>query len=119
MQNLIEKYQDRLPKSYLEFMSANKRFSGYLNDEMGYVDIWDKTILHEVFESICEQFEGMGRDWFPIGSNGGGETICIRLTSSLKELYFIPAISISDQHADLYCGSFSQIYEAILKHSGQ
>lgn len=117
MEKLIEKYKDRLPESYLEFILENKRFCGDLGEEFGYVDIWEIGFLTSVFDTICNAFDSMGRDWFPIGSNGGDETICINLISPAKELFYIPGISISDEDATLYCSSPSKLFNAIKQHS--
>jgi hypothetical protein len=117
MKNLLEKYKDKLPESYLEFMSENKRFYGDLGEEFGYVDIWEIGFLTSVFDTICNAFDSMGRDWFPIGSDGGDEIICIKLVSPDKELFCIPGISISDEDAAFYCDNFSKLYNAIKQHS--
>jgi hypothetical protein len=122
MENLIEKYKDRLPrlpKSYLDFITKNKRFYGDIGHDLGYVDVWDISILNNVFDSICGSFDSMGKDWFPIGSNGGGETMCIRLSSPSKELFYIPAISTSDEHAEFFCKDFSVLYNAIKQYSSE
>lgn len=111
MENLI----DKLPKAYLEFVSENKRFYGDLGKEFGYVDIWETGFLTSVFDMICSAFDSMGKDWFPIGSDGGDEIICIKLASPAKELFYIPGISISDEDATFYCSDFSKLYNAI-KH---
>ena len=89
MENVIEKYKDKLPKSYLSFISKNKRICGYIDGEYGYVDLWDAHELQEVWISLEIQ-DNLDGDWFPIGSNGGGEMIVINLASSDKELFFIP-----------------------------
>lgn len=117
MDNLIENYKDRLPESYLKFIHENKRICTYLDDELGYVDIWDTDLLNKLFYLVCENHDSLGKDWFPIGSDGGGENICIKLTSSAKELFYIPAISTSDEDAMFYCDNFSKLYDAIKLNS--
>jgi hypothetical protein len=116
MENLIEKYKDRLPVSYLEFISKNQKFEGDLGDEYGYVVLWDIKMLSQIYDSICKNHDNIGKDYFPIGSNGGGENICIKLTSLTKELFFIDAISISDECAIPFCESFDKLYTAINRH---
>jgi len=117
MEKLLEMYKDKLPESYLEFMSKNKRFYGYLGEELGYIDIWEIDFLNSVFDSICNSFESMGKDWFPIGSNGSDDKLYIKLTSPTKELFYISGISTSDADATFYCSDFSKIYDAIKLHS--
>ena len=116
MENLIERYKDRLPESYLKFISENRRFSGYLDDEFGSVSLWDLNFLNQVFDVICEYHDNIGKDYFPIGSDGGGDNICIKLTSPTKELFFIESISISDEYARFYCDNFEKLYSAVKQH---
>jgi hypothetical protein len=117
MENLIDKYKDRLPDSYLEFISKNQEFEGDLGDELGYVVLWDVNLLSQIFELICEHHDNIGRDYFPIGSDGGGENICIKLTASSKELFYIHSISTSDKDAIFFCDSFDKLYNAVEKFS--
>ena len=114
MENLIEKYKDRLPESYLKFISENKKFSGYLDDEFGNVMLWDIQELNDAWRDLGIG-ENLGTGWFPIGSNGGGEMIVIELASSAKELFYIPFIPLSEECADFYCEDFSTLYDAIKK----
>lgn len=116
MENLIAKYKAKLPDSYLSFIARNERFTDYLGEEFGYVDIWDFDILNETFDLACENHDNLGKDYFPIGSDGGGETICIDLASGTGKLFFIEAISISDENAVYFCDSFDKLYNAIKQH---
>ena len=116
MDYLIEKYKNRLPKSYLIFISENKRFYGYLDDKHGYIALWDINELQESWSALEIQ-DNLGENWFPIGSNGGGEMIVINLASSDKELCFIPYIGMKEENADYYCDDFSELYEAITRNT--
>ena len=80
MENLIEKYKDRLPKTYLDFLSKNQSFEGDLKEGLGYVVLWDVKDLHEAWEGYKFQ-DSLGDELFPIGSNGGGEIIAIKIKS--------------------------------------
>ena len=112
MEDIIEKYRDRLPESYLKFILENKRFYRYLDAEYGYIDLWDINELHECWSTLKIQNK-LGENWFPIGSDGGGEMIVINLASSEKELCFIPFIEMKEESADYYCDDFSKLYELI------
>ena len=115
MDNLIEKYKDRLPKSYLDFIRKNKRFEGYLGENLGYVALWDIKELHESWEGYnIDEF--LTERWFPIGSNLGGELIVIDTTLPTKGLFYIPFITMSDSDAINYCNDFSILYDAIKQH---
>ena len=100
----------------MEFMWKNNRFCGNLGEEFGDVEIWELSLLTSLFDLICTSFDSMGKAWFPIGSDDGDEIICIKLTSSAKELFYIPRISISDKDAIPYCSAFSKVYDAIKLH---
>jgi hypothetical protein len=69
MKNLIDKYKDKLPESYLEFITKNENFFGYIDDEFGYVHLWDISELHEAWETLGIR-DRLDNTWFPIGSNG-------------------------------------------------
>jgi hypothetical protein len=112
MDNLIDNYKDKLPESYLKFISKNKGFSGYIDNDFGYVMLWDIQEINDAWRELnIEDYLGTG--WFPIGSNGGGEIIVIELASSAKELFYIPFIPLSEEHADFCCEDFSTLYDAI------
>ena len=115
MENLIEKYRDKLPESYLDFISKNKRFVGDLGDELGYGAIWDLKELHDSWDGYHFN-EFLSKKWFPVGSNLGGEIIAIDTTSPEKELFYLPFITMGDKDAELYCANFSVLYDAIKKH---
>jgi hypothetical protein len=115
MENLIEKYKNRLPNSYLEFISKNQEFEGPLGEEFGYVNLWDVGALHEAWEGYKFQ-DNLSDQWFPIGSNRGGEIIVIDLSSDEKELFYIPFITQSELDADYYCDDFSELYDAVKQY---
>ena len=112
MENLIEKYKDNLPKPYLDFLVRNKSFEGDLGNEFGYVHLWDVKELKESWIGYKFQ-EYLGDEWFPIGSNLGGEIIAIKISSPNKELFYIPFIPMSSKYAKLYCDDFSRLYNSI------
>jgi hypothetical protein len=113
MENLIEKYKNRLPNSYLEFISKNQEFEGPLGEEFGYVNLWDVGALHEAWEGYKFQ-DNLSDQWFPIGSNRGGEIIVIDLSSDEKELFYIPFITQSELDADYY-GDDLRVYDIMCK----
>jgi hypothetical protein len=111
MENIFEQYKDKLPKSYLEFLSEMGSFEGFTdNIELGYIALWTTEELND-FRKTSEEF--LGGDWFPVGSNGGGEMIVIKLDSLTKELFYIPFIPMSEEYAESFCDDFSIIYDAI------
>ncbi|MBC7878597.1 MAG: SMI1/KNR4 family protein [Anaerolineales bacterium] len=112
MNNLIEKYKDQLPELYLDFLRNEDGFSGYLDDELGYVSLWNLSELVDSWNGY-EVIKDLGEDWFPIGSNGGGEMIAIKLSSENAELFFIPFIGWSGDEDWFYCDDFSILYNAI------
>ena len=112
MENLIEKYKDRLPKAYLDFLSKNQFFEGDLKEEFGYVALWDFKGLHEAWEGYGFQ-DRLGGDWFPIGSNLGDEIIAIKIKSPTQGLFYIPFIPMSAEYANPYCDDFAELYNAI------
>lgn len=87
MEDIIEKYKDRLPVSYLEFISKDQEFEEYLGDKFGYVNLWNLGALHKAWEGYKFR-ENLDENWFPIGSNRGGEIIVMDLSSDTNE-YFI------------------------------
>jgi len=112
MKSLIEKYKDNLPEAYLDFISRNESFQGDLGNDFGYVRLWNIKELQESWEGYKFQ-ENLGDEWFPIGSNLGGEIIAIKTSSLTKEIFYIPFIPMSDKHAKPYCDSFSKLYDVI------
>jgi hypothetical protein len=113
MSIVIERYKERLPKSYLEFISKEQRFFGIVGGDFNcYVDIRDAKQIDELWNGY-EFPEFLDNDWFPIGSDGGGEMIAIKLTSDEQELYFLPFIGMSSEEPVYFCESFSSLYEAI------
>ena len=117
MSSILRKFKDRLPQSYCQFISENKRFCGFLDDEWGYVDLWDIHDLADAWNTLEIQSH-LGESWFPIGSNGGGEMIVIKLSSPSKKLFNIPFLTQSEKDAELYCHDFSRLYDAISRHAG-
>ncbi|MEP7134319.1 MAG: SMI1/KNR4 family protein [Chloroflexota bacterium] len=116
MENLIEKYKDKLPASYLEFISTSQRFYGYIGNEFGYVDLWEIDFLSQVFDVICKYHDNLGKDYFPIGSDGGGNNIVIKLTSPKKELFLIESISTSDEYAIFFCDNFEKLFDSVMQY---
>lgn len=116
MENLIEKYKDKLPDSYLDFIAKNERFYSYIGEEFGYVDLWEIDFLSQIFDTICENHDNLGKDYFPIGSDGGGNTLVIKMTSPTKGLFFIESISLSDENAIFYCDNFEKLHDAIKQY---
>jgi hypothetical protein len=112
MENLIEKYKDRLPKTYLDFLSKNQSFEGNLKEEFGYVALWDTKALHEAWGGYKFQ-DFLGDEWFPIGSNGGGEIIAIKINSLIQGLFYIPFIPMLAEYATPYCDDFAKLYNTI------
>ncbi len=112
MENLVEKYKNRLPETYLDFLSKNQSFEGDSGEELGYVAIWDLKYLHEAWDGYKFQ-DYFGDEWFPIGSNLGGEIIAIKIKSPNQGLFYIPFIPMSDEYANPYCDNFTKLYNAI------
>jgi hypothetical protein len=111
MENIVEKYKDILPESYLEFLSEFGSFEGVTDrEELGYISLWSIEDLDGSQKSV-EEF--LGTNWFQIGSDGGGEMIVIKLDSSTKELFYIPFIPMSEEYVKAFCDDFSIIYDAI------
>ena len=115
MENLIEKYKDKLPESYLDFISKNKKFEGDLGEGCGYGVIWDLKELYDSWEGYRFD-EFLSKRWFPVGSNLGGEIIAIDTTSPNKELFYIPFITMADKDAEPYCESFAVLYDVIKQY---
>jgi hypothetical protein len=99
----------------LEFISKNQEFEGPLGEEFGYVNLWDVGALHEAWEGYKFQ-DNLSDQWFPIGSNRGGEIIVIDLSSDEKELFYIPFITQSELDADYYGDDFSELYDAVKQY---
>ena len=112
MENLIEKYKDKLPESYLDFIDKHNGFNGDLGDELGYVILWDRKELHESWYGYNFD-EFLGEKWFPIGSNGSDELIVINISSIKQALFSTPFIPMSDEEAIEYCDNFSLLFDAI------
>jgi hypothetical protein len=113
MSEVIEKYKNKLPKSYLDFISKEKRFFGVLGGDFDcYIDVWDESQMDEMWNGY-KFSECLDDIWFPIGSNGGGEMIAIRLTAEKRELFFLPFIGMSREEPIYFCESFSSLYEAM------
>ena len=111
MENIVDKYRNKLPDSYLKFLSEFGSFEGFTdNEELGYISLWT---IQELNDAIKNSEEFLGINWFPIGSNGGGEMIVIKINSANKEVFYIPFIPMSEDYAEFLCDDFSVMYDAI------
>ena len=105
-----------LPSSYVEFIESHNGWEGELGEEIGYVVLWDRETIQERWDSY-EMAQYLSERWFPSGSNGGGEMLCLDLRSGTDSVFWIPYIGMSDEEAVLRYDSFADLAAVILKNA--
>jgi hypothetical protein len=117
MSDLFNEYSARLPSSYRRFIELQDGWEGDLGDELGYLRLWSRTAIQENYDGY-EMSECLSDRWFPIGTNGGGEILCLDLSDGDDQVYWIPFLGMSDEDALLRYDSFIDIAAAIQKKLG-
>lgn len=106
------RFRTRLPPAYVRFMESHDGWEGDMGDRLGYAALWNPALIDEYW-SDCEMEQYLSDNWFPFGSNGGGEMFCFDLHSGSDAVYYIPFIGMADEEAMLHCESFSEMIAQI------
>ena len=112
MPNRYAEKKSTLPTTYVEFIETCNGWEGDLGQEIGYVVLWDKDTIQERWDAYEMQLN-LEDNWFPFGSDGGGEMLCFDLDSNGDTVYQIPYIGMSCEEAVLRCKSFGDIVRII------
>lgn len=112
MTDIYTERRAQLPDSYIAFIDHHNGWEGDLGEDLGYVILWKRELIQENYDGY-EMARYMSRRWFPIGSNGGGEMLCIDTSSNTDQVFWLPFIGMSDEEALLRYNSFADVVAAI------
>jgi hypothetical protein len=104
----------KLPPSYIDFIESHNGWEGDLDDELGYIVIWNRETVQERWDAY-EMAHYLSDRWFPFGSDGGDEMLCFDLHSGSDRVYRIPYIGMAEEEAMLRYDSFQDVAAAIDK----
>jgi hypothetical protein len=113
---MADKYTDSrsaLPPSYVHFIESYNGWEGDLGDDLWYVVLWDRESIQDHWESY-QMAEFLGEQWFPFGSDGGGEMLCFAMPSDSDRVFYLPFIGMSAERAVPRYESFADVATAIL-----
>ncbi len=97
-------------------MRSETPFEGDLGDDIGYVRIWSPSEVDESYERY-EMAESLSSEWFPVGTNMGGEMIAINVGAQDSALYLLPFLGMSDEIPILRCQSYEELIAAVRAHA--
>jgi hypothetical protein len=98
----------------VEFIETHNGWEGDLDDELGYVVIWNRETIQERWDGY-QMGKYLSQRWFPFGSNGGGEMLCFDLPSGTDRVFWVPYIGMSDEEAIPRYDSFTEVAAVVLK----